>query len=327
MHYCSRRGLLLVAAAAIVVTSNAALAQDAWPSRPVRFVVPFPPGGGSDTLSRHLTGQLAAQRGWTFVVDNKPGAGGNIGLDAVAKAKPDGYTLGMGQTANLAINPTLYKSMPFDAARDFTAVSLVATQPLIVVVRAESNLRTVGDLLSAARAKPGTLTMASAGNGTAGHLTGESLGRVTGARFTHVPYKGFSQAMNDLLGGQVDFLVTSPQSAIAQLRGGKARALAVTSPKRMKLFPDVPTVAESGYAGFEAAEWKVVVGPAGLPADLVRTLHEQIQKALTAPEIVETLASEGAVPMTGSPQAAREFMLAEQQRWGAIVKQSGATVD
>ena len=327
MDTCSRRDLLLGACAATLGATNGALAQEAWPSRPIRLIVPFPPGGGSDTLSRHLTNKLSAQKGWTFVIDNKPGAGGNVGLDLVAKAKPDGYTLGMGQTANLAINPTLYRNLPFDAARDFTPVALVASQPLVFVVRSDSSLRSVSDLLAAAQARPGVVTMASAGNGTAGHLSGEFLARSAKVRFSHVPYKGFGQAMTDLLGGQVDFLATSPQSCIVQLRAGKVRALAVTSLKRMKLLPEVPTLAESGQAGFDAAEWKMVVGPAGLPAEVVRTLHEQVQKALTAPDIIETLASEGAVTMPGSVEAAREFMLAEQRRWGAVVKQSGATVE
>ncbi|MEJ8850054.1 tripartite tricarboxylate transporter substrate binding protein [Variovorax rhizosphaerae] len=323
-RFPTRRDMLLSAAA---LSLGAAHAQDAWPSRPVRLVVPFPPGGGSDTLSRHIVGKLSAQKGWTFIVDNKPGAGGNVGLDQVAKAKPDGYTLGMGQTANLAINPTLYRAMPFDAARDFTPISMVATQPLIFIVRSESRFKTLADLVKTARERPDTVTMASAGNGTAGHLTGEYLARQANVRFSHVPYKGFGQAMTDLLGGQVDFLATSPQSCIGQMRAGKVRALGVTSLKRMELFPQVPSLDELGYTGFEAAEWKVLLGPAGMPADIVRQIHAQVQKALTAPDLIETLASEGATPMSSTPESTRAFILAEQRRWGAVVKQSGAVVD
>jgi tripartite-type tricarboxylate transporter receptor subunit TctC len=323
----SRRELLLAASCVALGAHIRASAQETWPSRPIHFIVPFPPGGGSDTLTRQLTSKLTGQKGWTFVVENKPGAGGNVGLDLVAKAKPDGYTLGMGQTANLAINPTLYQKLPFDAAKDFTPIALVATQPLVFVVRSDSPLRTLNDLLAAARARPGTLTMASAGSGTAGHLSGELLAQQANVRVSHVPYRGFGPAMTDLLGGQVDFLATSPQSCISQLKAGKVRALAVTSLKRMTIFPDVPTVAESGFAGFEAADWKVVVGPAGLPTHIVRALHAEVQKALAAPDTIEKLAAEGAAPMVGSSDAARDYILAEQRRWGAMVRQSGAKAD
>jgi tripartite-type tricarboxylate transporter receptor subunit TctC len=201
----------MVATAAGLTSGIATASADAaWPARPIRLVVPFPPGGGADTLSRQIAARLTAQRGWAIVVDNRPGAGGNLGLELVAKAKPDGYTLAMGQTANLAINPTLYSRLPFDAAADFTPVSLVASQPLVFIVRADAPPRSLAALLTAARSRPGLVTMASAGNGTAGHLSGEALAREADVRFSHVPYRGFSQAMNDLLGGQVEFLATSP---------------------------------------------------------------------------------------------------------------------
>ncbi len=326
MNTINRRSFIAASTAAALGTPAWVRAQEVWPARPIRFVVPFPPGGGSDTLSRQVTSKLTQQKGWNFVLDNKPGAGGNLGLDLVAKAKPDGYTLGMGQTANLAINPTLYKKLPFDAAKDFTPIALIASQPLIFVVRSDSPLRNLNDLLSAARTRS-QVTMASAGAGTAGHLSGELLAKLANVKFAHIPYKGFSQAMNDLLGGQVDFLSTSPQSCIGQLRAGKVRGLAVTSLKRLAITQDVPTLNELGFQGVDAADWKVVVGPAGMPSDIVRVLHSEIQTALAAPDTIEKLTSEGAVTVPGTSEAARNFILSEQKRWGLLVQQSGAVAD
>lgn len=327
MTHPSRRCFIVATAAGLASGIATASADAAWPARPIRLVVPFPPGGGADTLGRQIAARLTAQRGWAIVVDNRPGAGGNLGLELVAKAKPDGYTLAMGQTANLAINPTLYSRLPFDAAADFTPVSLVASQPLVFIVRADAPPRSLAELLTAARSRPGLVTMASAGNGTAGHLSGEALAREADVRFSHVPYRGFSQAMNDLLGGQVEFLATSPQSCISQLRSGKVRALAVSSAKRMAIFPDVPTTAEAGYPAVDGADWKALLGPAGLPDQVVRTLHAEMQAALAAPETVERLASEGAEPMVSSPESTRAFILREQKRWGDVVRHSGAKAD
>jgi len=324
MLHFSRRQFVLAAATTVVGGTVHASTDPAWPARPIRLVVPFPPGGGSDTLTRQVAAKLTAQRGWNIVVDNRPGAGGNLGLDFVAQSKSDGYTLGMGQTANLAINPTLYSKLPFDATADFTPIALVASQPLVFIVRAESPLTSLEQLLAAARARPSLVTMASAGNGTAGHLSGESLASEAKVRFLHVPYKGFGQAMNDLLGGQVEFLATSPQSCISQLRSGKVRALAVTSGKRMTIFPDVPTTAESGYPAVDGADWKVLLGPADLPPDIARQLHAEMQTMLAAPDMVARLASEGAVPMPSSQESTRAFILREQKRWGAVVRHSGA---
>jgi tripartite-type tricarboxylate transporter receptor subunit TctC len=269
---------------------------------------------------------LNQRKGWTFFIDNRPGAGGNLGLDLVAKAKPDGYTLGMGQTANLAINPSLYTKMPFDAAKDFTPIALVASQPLIFVVRSDSPLKNLADLFAVAR-NTGQVSMASAGSGTAGHLSGELVAKLANVKFMHVPYKGFSQAMNDLLGGQVDFLSTSPQSCINQLRAGKIRGLAVTSLKRLAIASDVPTLNELGFNGVDVADWKVVVGPAGMPVEIVKSLHLEIQSALMAQDTIEKLALEGAVTVPGSTEAARIFIQSEQKRWGALVTNSGATAD
>ncbi|RQP24648.1 tripartite tricarboxylate transporter substrate binding protein [Albitalea terrae] len=304
-----------------------AQAQAGYPRESIRLIVPFPPAGGTDVVSRMLADRLAANTGWVFVVENKAGAGGNIGLDAVAKSKPDGLTLGMGQTANLAINPTLYPKMPYDPLKDFTPVALVASQPVVLVVRAESPYKTLAALVAAGKAKPGAVTMASAGNGTVGHLAGEMFAKKAGAKFMHVPYKGAGPALTDLLGGQTDFFFITPQGGLPFIKSGKLRALAVTSAKRLPVLPDTPTVAESGYAGFEAADWKAVVAPVGTPPDVVKRLNAEVEKALAKPDTIARLLAEGSAPMGGSPQAMAAFLKAEQARWGAAVKEANVKLD
>lgn len=305
----------------------AAQAQGAYPNQPIRVVVPFPPGGGTDVLTRLMVERLRESTGWTFVVDNKAGAGGNIGLDAVAKSKPDGYTLGMGQTANLAINPTLYARMPYDATKDLVPVAAVAGQPVVLVVNAASRFKTMAELLVAAKDKPGSLTMASAGNGTVGHLTGELLARQSGVKVVHVPYKGAGPATTDLLGGQVDFFFATPQSVVPFVKSGKLRALAVSSARRLPVLPDVPTVAESGRKGFDTSDWKLLVAPAGTPAEIVRRLNAEVDKAMSRPATLAQLLADGSVPMSGSPQSVAAYVKAEQQRWGLVVRESAAKVD
>ncbi|MGT2490129.1 Bug family tripartite tricarboxylate transporter substrate binding protein [Cupriavidus basilensis] len=263
-----RRHFLQATAAMTLAAAGIARAQGAWPQKPIRLVVPFPPGGGTDTTSRLVAEKLTLTDHWTLVVDNKPGAGGNIGLDTVAKSAPDGYTTGMGQAANLAINPALYPKMPFDPLKDFTPVAGVAEQPVVLVVRQDSPLRTLADFVKAARARNGDMGIAQAGNGTVGHLAGEMLARRAGVRVLQVPYKGAGPAMTDLLGGQVDAYFGNTVSVMPQLSAGKIRALAVTSAKRLPSLPAVPTVAEQGFAGFEATTWLGLVGPAGLPANV-----------------------------------------------------------
>jgi tripartite-type tricarboxylate transporter receptor subunit TctC len=317
MSKIARRVLL----ALVAISPLAAFAQAAYPNQPVKLIVPFPPAGGTDVVSRLMTDKVRASATWSFVVDNKAGAGGNIGMDAVAKSKPDGYTLGMGQTANLAINPTLYPKMPYDAAKDFVPVALVAGQPVVLVVRPESGFKSLADLVAAAKAKPGALTMASAGNGTVGHLTGEVFARQAGIKHVHVPYKGAGPAATDLLGGQVDYYFATPQTVSGFIKSGKLRALAVSSIKRLPLLPDTPTVAESGYKGFDTSDWKMLVAPAGTPAAVVNRLNAEVEKAMSKPETMAQLLAEGSVPLSGSPQQVAQFLKAEQQRWGAVVRE------
>jgi tripartite-type tricarboxylate transporter receptor subunit TctC len=305
----------------------AAASAQTWPSKPIRVIVPFPPAGGTDVLTRQLAEKIAAATKWTLVIDNKPGAGGNIGLDALAKSAPDGYTIGMGQTANLAINPSLYAKMPYDASTDFAPVGLVSAQPMVLVVSAGSPYRSLADVVAAAKAKADGLTMASAGSGTVGHLAGELFARRAGLKFLHIPYKGASPAVTDLMGGQVDIMFANTQSVITLVASGKLRALAVSSAQRVKPLPAVPTIAESGYAGFEAVTWSGLVAPAGMPGDIIARLNAEIANALARTDFLEKLAAEGSQPLGGSPQQFADFLRAEQAKWGAAVRASGAKAD
>ena len=302
-------------------------AAQSWPSKPIRVIVPFPPAGGTDVLTRQLAEKISAATKWTMVVDNKPGAGGNIGLEALAKSAPDGYTFAMGQTANLAINPALYSKLAFDALKDFAPIGLVSAQPLVLVVAADSPYRSLADVVAAAKAKSDGLTMASAGSGTVGHLTGELFARKAGAKILHIPYKGASPAVTDLMGRQVDIMFANTQSVMTLVTAGKLRALAVTSAQRIKPLPGVPTVAESGYQGFEAVTWSGLVAPAGTPAEVIAKLNAEVAKVLTRADFLEKLAAEGSQPLGGSPQQFAEFLREEHAKWGLAVRESGAKVD
>ena len=317
--------ILLIAS--LATAPSLVLAQSGYPTGPIKVVVPFPPAGGTDVVTRLLTEKVRAATGWSLVVDNKPGAGGNIGMDSVAKSKGDGYTLGMGQTANLAINPTLFPKMPYDVAKDFAPIALVAAQPVVLVVKSDSKFKSVADIVATAKAKPGSLSMASAGNGTVGHLTGELFAKAAGIKSVHVPYKGAGPAVTDLLGGQVDYYFATPQTIVSFVKTGKLRALAVSSGKRLPLLPDTPTVAESGFKGFDANEWKVLMAPAGTPDDVIKRLNAEVDKAMSRPDTIAALLAEGSVPMSGTPQQVAQFLKSEQQRWGAVVRDANVKLD
>ena len=331
MHFLQRRGVIAMAAASLLATvAVGASAQSAWPTKPIRLVVPFPPGGGTDFVARLLAEKLTSQAGWTVVVDNKPGAGGNIGLDAVAKAPPDGYTIGLGQTANLAINPWLYAKMPFDPLKDFAPVGAVATQPVVLIVNSTSPYKTLADVVSAAKANPESLRIGLAGNGTVGHLAGEMLERRAGIRILNVPYKGAGPAMTDLLGNQVELNFANTAAAIPQLTGGKVRALAVSGSKRVGNVPvlaDVPTVAESGYPGFDAITWTGLVAPAGTPAPVIERLNAELQKVLKLQDTINKLALEGSAATGGSPSQLASYIKEEHQKWGALIREANIRLD
>ncbi|QFZ85084.1 tripartite tricarboxylate transporter substrate binding protein [Variovorax paradoxus] len=303
-----------------------ASAQAAWPERPIKFIVPYTAGGATDVVTRLVVQKMTEDTKWVFVVDNRAGGAGNIGLDAVAKAKPDGYTIGMGQTANLAINPTLFPKMPYDALKDFTPVSVVASQPVVLVVRADAPWKNVAELVAAAKAKPGELKQALAATGTLGHMAGELLAKKAGFKVLNVPYKGAAPAITDLLGGQTDFMFATPQAVLAMIKGGKLRPLAVTSSQRLSVLPDVPIVADS-YKGFEALDWKAIVAPAGTSPDIVKKLSDAVDKALAKPETIAQLQAEGSMPVGGSAEKAAKYLKAEHVLWGGIVRETGAKAD
>jgi tripartite-type tricarboxylate transporter receptor subunit TctC len=323
----TRRTLIACAAAACAALSGPALAQAAWPDKPIKVIVPYTPAGATDAVTRMITEKMAQDTKWSFLVDNKAGGGGNIGLDLVAKSKADGYTLGMGQTANLAINPGLLSKMPYDALKDFVPVALVAKQPVLMVVRADSPWKSLADMVSAAKAKPNEVKQALAATGTLGHLAGEMLAHRIGIKVLNVPYKGAAPAITDLIGGQTDYMFATPQAVLGMLKGGKLRALAVTSSSRIAVLPDVPTVAESGYKGFEAQDWKVLVAPVGTSPEIVGKLHAAVEKALAKPATIAQMLQDGSTPMSGSPAQVAQFIKAEHAQWGKVIRDAGITPD
>ena len=314
-----------VLAAPLLTGAPAALAADAWPSQPVRLVVPFPPAGGTDVLSRLVFNKVGAATHWTVVVENRAGAGGNIGLDTVAKARADGYTVGMGQTANLAINPSLYPKMPYDAVRDFTPVVLVSAQPVVVIVRQDAPFKTLADLVAAGKAKQ--LSMASAGTGTVGHLTGEMFQRRAGIKALHVPYKGASPALTDLMGGQTDFYFATPPIALPMLKAGKLRALAVTSAKRSPFLPDIPTIAESGVPVFDVSSWYALFLPPKTPAEIVGKVYIDAVAAIVHPPTKQRFADIGTIAGSSTPAQLTALLKSELDKWGPVIKELGIKPD
>jgi tripartite-type tricarboxylate transporter receptor subunit TctC len=312
--------------AALAAACGLVHAQGGYPAKPIRFIVPFPPGGGTDIVSRLVTNKLSDTLGWRIVIDNRAGAGGSVGMEAAANSAPDGYTLVMGQTSNLAVNPALYAKLPYSPMRDFAPVSLVSMIPVTVMVMAKAQYKSVADLVSAAKAKPGQVTYASTGNGTIGHLTGAMLQRLAGVRFIHVPYKGAAQAFPDLLGGRVDYFLASLETAIPQVKAGTIRAIAVTSALRAPVMPDVPTVAESGYKGFEANTWTGVLVAARTPQPIIERLNQEIARILDLPDMRERLNTGGSPVATGS-KAFAALLKADTEKWASIVKDAGVKVE
>jgi tripartite-type tricarboxylate transporter receptor subunit TctC len=323
MH-ASRRRLLFALAASTLATG--AFAQ-VWPNKPIRIVVPFPAGGGTDIIARETSQRVAAATGWTFVIDNRPGAGGNLGIDSVAKAPADGYTLVIGQTSNIAINPTLYPKLPYDPQKDLAPVVLLANAPLVMVTGMATPYKTLADAVNAAKAKPGQINFASPGNGTVAHLTSELFQKAAGVKTQHVPYKGAAQALTDVVSGTVDLYMSSVPTLLGQIKQGKLRPLAVTSAKRVDDLPNVPTINESGYRGFDAVTWFGLLAPAGTPKDVLARLNAEFNKALNQPELAKRLGDEGADPAGGTPEQFAALIKDDIPRWGKVVKESGAKVD
>ena len=318
---------IAVAFCASFVAGPAAYAQGSYPTKPIRFIVPFPPGGGTDILARLVGNKLTEALGCQIVIDNRGGAGGNIGLQSAAQAAPDGYTMVMGQTSNLAINPALYSKLPYDPVRDFVPVSLVSSSPIALVVSSKSPYKSLGDFVNAAKAKPGTLTFGSPGSGTVAHLTGELFQRTAGIKYVHVPYKGAAQALPDLIGGRIDLYSSSLETAMPHMKAGTIRALAVTSAQRVPAVPDVPTVAESGHKGFQATTWFGILVAKGTPDAIVTRLTNEITKVLQLPDVKERMSSTGGLPVKTGPKEFSALLSSEIPRWAKAVKESGARVD
>jgi tripartite-type tricarboxylate transporter receptor subunit TctC len=311
--------------AAGMLLAGGAQAQASYPLKPIRVIVPFPPGGGTDILTRLVTNSLGERLGWHFVVDNRPGAGGNIGLSVAAKGPPDGYTLVMGQTSNLAINPTLYGKVPYDPLRDFAPISLVSAIPNAYSVSAKSPFTSLASILAAAKAQPREITFGTSGNGTVSHLSVEMLQGLAGVKMTHVPYKGAAQAMPDVITGRIGFYVASVETMMPQVKAGNVRALAVTSLKRSPSLPEVPAIAES-FSGFEALTWFGFLAPAGTPVPIIQRLSQEITNVLQVPEIRAKMVDGGGNVQRG-PEAFAVLLKAEVTKWERIVKESGAKLD
>lgn len=316
----------LLAAFTLLAASSLPAPAQAQASGNLRVVVPFTPGGSTDILARAIGPRLGLP-GQTVVIDNKPGAGGSIGADLVAKAAADGQTLLMGHIGTLAVNPALYPKLPYDPQRSFVPLGGVARVPNVLVVPASSSIRTLKDLIAQAKAKPGHLTYSSGGNGSAAHISFEYLKLKTGIFMSHIPYRGTAPSVTDLIAGQVDATFTGSPAVLPHIRSGRLRALAVSSPSRLATLPDVPTVAESGFPGFEADQWYGLVAPAGTPPEAVARLNAAINKALQSPEIAQQLAGEGAVPMPGTPQAFGELIARELPRWREVVRAGNVRPD
>lgn len=305
-----------------------AIAQpDTWPSKPIRTIVPFPAGGGTDIVARDVTQKMTATTKWTFVIDNKPGSGGNLGIDTAAKAPADGYNLVIGQTSNLAINPSLYSKLPYDPVKDLTPIGLIGNAPLVLVVAMDSPFKTLADVVKAAKAQPGHINYATSGNGTVAHLATELFQREAGVKLTHIPYKGASQGINDVIGGQVQLYMSSVPTLLGHIKNGKLRPLAVTAAKRTDDLPQTPTVAESGYKGFEAVTWFGVLGPAKLPAAVVSTVNAELNKALNSPDLRKKLEDQGLNVTPGSSDEFGKLIKTDIAKWAPVVKDSGAKVD
>jgi len=298
-----------------------------YPSRPVRLVVPLSPGGFADTPTRMLAPRLSEQLGRQFFVENKPGAGGTIGADFVAKSAPDGYTLLVTGTPHV-ISAHLYKKLPYDALRDFTHIALIASGPYALVVNPQKlPVSSVKELITAARAQPGKIDFASSGNGSAQHLVGALFNSTAGIDLNHVPYKGSGPAMQDLIAGQVGVSFAGVPNVLGHVRSGRLRALGVTTATRWSELPDVPTLAEAGVPGYEATLWLNVSGPAGMPADIVQRLNNEIAKALKDPEVQNNFRTGGVDAVWMGPQELNAFMRAEYEKWGKVVRDTGATVN
>jgi len=316
----------LLAATTALLTAFAVHAQN-YPTKPVRLVVPFAPGGSSEIISRAVAHKLSENLGHQFIVENKPGGAGNIAMQEVARAEPDGYTLILGHVGTLAMNPAMFAKLPYDANRDFAPVSLLAVVPNIFVVNASLPVKDLKDFIALAKSKPGQVYYGSAGNGSAGHLAVEYLKLVAKFDVVHVPYKGTGPMLTDLISGQTQATSAGTPPLLPHIKSGKLRAFSVGTPQRLAVLPDVPTVAEQGYPGFETSQWYGIIAPARTPDAIVKKLAADIAKAVKSPEVLARFQGDGTLAVGNTPAEFAEFIRREQERWGDVVRRSGVKAE
>jgi len=321
------RLLLIAACAALAGASAGALAQAAYPERPVKIIVPFPAGGPADALARIVGDKLAQSLGKAFIIENKAGAGGNIGMEQGARAAPDGYTLTLAPVGNLTVAPALYSKLPYDPAKDFAPITVLASVPNVLIVNPSVPAKSVAELVALAKAKPGSLNYASPGNGSIPHLAAELFKRMAGVDIVHIPFNGVAPASNAVLAGDVQMFFAQSSAALPQWRAGKVVALGVATSKRIAAAPDLPTIAEQGFPDFEATSWYALVAPAGTPGAMVERLHGEIVKTLREPDVREKIAGLGAEPVGNTPAEFAAMQRAETIRWTRVAKEANIHAD
>jgi len=319
--------LLTLLGTLLLGCASAAVLAQGYPAKAVRLIVPFPAGGGSDIVGRIMAQRLTGQLKQQVFVDNRAGAGGSIGTEAAVRSAPDGYTMVLASTSEIAVNPALYTRLAYDTVRDLAAVAMVASTPIVVIVHPSMPLKTVKDLVSLARQRPGDINVASAGNGTFTHLSGELFRSIAGVTWTHVPYKGAPAALADLVSGQVQVMFSSLPAAVGLINSGRLRALAVSTANRAETLSQVPTAMESGVPGYEVVYWYGLFVPAATSKEIVARLHTEIVQALRAPDVIANLGKQGATPGAMSQAQFADFVKSEAAKWGKVVKAAGAKVD
>jgi tripartite-type tricarboxylate transporter receptor subunit TctC len=319
--------LLTTTVCILIASGSAAALAQGYPAKPVRLIVPFPAGGGSDIVGRILANKLSELMKQQVFVDNRPGAGGSIGTEAAVRSAPDGYTMVLASTSEIAVNPALYTKLTYDTVRDLAAVAMVAATPMVVVVHPSMPVKTVKELVALARARPGDINLASAGNGTFTHLSGELFRSVANIQWTHVPYKGAPPALTDLASGQVQVMFSSLPAAVGMIKGGRLKAIAVSTVKRSDALPGVPTVTESGVPGYDVEYWYGIFVTAATPRELIAQLHEAIVQALRSQEVTGNLAKQGAAPSALPQSQFAELVKSEVAKWGKVARAAGVKLD
>ncbi len=324
----TRRSAVFLACASALWASalSPALANSDYPNKPIRVVVPYPPGGPTDIVARVVAQKLQEQMGQSFIIDNKPGAGANLGAEAVARSAPDGYTLVVATTAH-AINPSLFSKLNYSITKDFAPISQLTSGPLVIVTTPSLPASNVKELIALAKSKPGALNFASSGNGQSTHLSAELFSAMAGVKMNHVPYKGSAPALTDVMSGQADLMFDTMLSSMPFVKGGKLKAVAVTSSKRSPSAPDLPTVAEAGLPGYEAIAWNGLLAPAGTPTEIIQRLNAELKKVLENPEVKQRFDAQGFAAKWDAPAEFGTFLQTEVDKWGKVVKTSGAKVD